>query len=87
MLSSALWSYALHSSNKVHNSTQLKQGGRSPIELLSGMEVSPKLKHFHAFGCPVYALDPNLQSGFAIPKWKARSHLGVYLGPSPNHAC
>ena len=86
ILSPALWPYTLHTANEIHNSTPLKQGGRSPIELFSGMEVSPKLKHFHVFGCPVYMLDSKLQSGLAIPKWKARSHLGMYLGPSPNHA-
>ena len=31
-------------------------------------------------------LDNALQSGQGAPKWKERSRLGVYLGPSPNHA-
>ena len=48
--------------------------------------MRPKLKHFHNFGCPTYILDNSLASGKSIPKWKSRSRLGVYLGPSPNHA-
>ena len=50
------------------------------------MNVAPKLRHFHAFGCPTYVLDNALQSGQGAPKWRQRSRLGVYFGPSPNHA-
>ena len=31
-------------------------------------------------------LDNALQSGQGVPKWKHHLRLGVYLGPSPNHA-
>ena len=48
--------------------------------------MAPKLQYFHAFGCPTYVLDNAIQSGQGAPKWKQRSRLGVYLGPSPNHA-
>ena len=58
----------------------------SPLELFSGVQIAPKLRHFHAFGCPTYVLDNALQSGQGAPKWKERSRLGVYLAPSPNHA-
>ena len=50
------------------------------------MNVAPKLRHFHAFGCPTYVLDNALQSRQGAPKWRQRSRLRVYLGPSPNHA-
>ena len=50
------------------------------------MKVTPKLRHFHAFGCPTYVLDNALQSGQAAPKWRQCSRLGVYLGPSLNLA-
>ena len=50
------------------------------------MQVTPKLRHFHAFRCPTYVLDNVLQSSQGAPKWKHRSRLGVYLGPLPNHA-
>ena len=50
------------------------------------MPVRPKLRHFHAFGCPTYVLDNALQSGQGVPKWTQRAQLGIYLGPSPSHA-
>ena len=37
-------------------------------------------------GCPAYVLDPTLQDGQKIPKWKPRSRVGQYMGLSPLHA-
>jgi hypothetical protein len=34
----------------------------------------------------VYVLDKRLQDGDSLPKWKSRSWLGVYIGPSLVHA-
>ena len=47
--------------------------------------MAQKLRLFHSFGCPAFGLDNALQSGQGLPKWSARSRLGVYLGTSPNH--
>jgi len=47
---------------------------------------SPSLDHFHPFGCPVYILNRSLADRNSIPRWQPRSHLGIYLGRSPNHA-
>ena len=81
-----LWPYAMKHANDVTNATPRKGEELSPLEKFSGVQVEPKLRHFHAFGCPMYVLDNTLQSGQGAPKWKHRSRLGVYLGPSPNHA-
>ena len=81
-----LWPYAMRHANDVANATPKKGDDRSPLEQFSGVDITPKLRHFHAFGCPTYVLDNALQSGQGAPKWKQRSRLGVYLGPSPNHA-
>ena len=81
-----LWPYAMRHANDVANATPRKGQELSPLEMFSGVEIAPKLRHFHAFGCPTYVLDNALQSGQGAPKWKERSRLGVYLGPSPNHA-
>ena len=81
-----LWPYAMRHANDVANATPRKGQTLSPLELFSGVQIAPKLRHFHAFGCPTYVLDNALQSGQGAPKWKERSRLGVYLGPSPNHA-
>ena len=59
---------------------------KTPMELFAQVAIAPKLKHFHTFGCPTYILDNKLQGNQAIQKWQARSCLGIYLGPSPNHS-
>ena len=86
MILICLWPYAMRHANDVANAMPKKGEDSSPLEKFSGVKVVPKLRHFHAFGCPTYILDNTLQSGQCAPKWRQRSRLGVYLGPSPNHA-
>ena len=86
MVTINLWPYAMRHANDVTNATPRKGQELSPLEIFSGVQVAPKLRHFHAFSCPMYVLDNTLQSGQGSPKWKERARLGVYLGPSPNHA-
>ena len=81
-----LWPYAMRHTNDVANTTPRKKQELSPLELFSGVQIAPKIRHFHASGCPTYMLDNALQSGQGAPKWKERARLGVYLGPSPNYA-
>ena len=42
--------------------------------------------HKQPFGSPVYVLQSPLQNNLPFQKWKHRSKLGLYLGPSPVHA-
>ena len=86
MLSMALWPYALQTTNEVLNATPLEGQTKTPTELFVQVAVAPKLKHFHTFGCPTYILDNKLQGNKTIQEWQARSRLGIYLGPSPNHS-
>jgi hypothetical protein len=44
------------------------------------------MKHHHAFGCPVFALENDLAAGSSIPHWSPRARLGVNLGSSLSHA-
>jgi hypothetical protein len=44
------------------------------------------MKHYHAFGCPVFALENDLAADSSIPHWSPRTRLGVNLGSSPSHA-
>ena len=81
-----LWPYAMRHANDVSNDTPRKGQDDSPLQQFTGVPVRPKLRHFHAFGCPTYVLDNALQSGQGVPKWKQRARLGIYLGPSPIHA-
>ena len=45
-----------------------------------------ELRRLHPWGCPVYVLEPTLQDGKKLPKWKPKSRQGKYLGISPVHA-
>ena len=38
------------------------------------------------WGCPVYVLEPALQDGKKIPRWKPRSRRAVFLWLSPQYA-
>ena len=87
MFSIHLWPYGLHTANDICNSTLRKGSDISPIESLSGVTIHPKLKQYHAFGCPMYVLKKDLQAQKSLPKWQSRAWLGMYLGPSPNHSC
>jgi hypothetical protein len=62
------------------------EGGSSRLELFSSIRVGASMKHLHTFGCPVFALHNALALGNSIPKWSARAHIGLNLGPSPMHA-
>jgi hypothetical protein len=52
----------------------------------SSIQVGSKMKHHHAFGCLVFALENDLAAGSPIPHWSPRARLGVNLGSSPSHA-
>ena len=53
----------------------------SPLELWTKSKQSKSyLLNSHPWGCPVYVLDPRLQDGQKIPKWKLRSRVGQYVG-------
>ena len=40
----------------------------------------------HVRGCPCYVLDPQLQDGHKLPKWKPQSCHGMFGGFSPRHS-
>ena len=70
MILICLWPYAMRQANDIANATPKKGEESSPLEKFSGVKVTPKLRHFHAFGCPTYILDNALQSGQGTPKWR-----------------
>ena len=57
MILICLWPYAMRHANDVANSTSRKGEDSSPMEKFTGVPVRPKLRHYHAFGCPTYVLD------------------------------
>lgn len=82
-----LWPYAVRMANDAYNEAMARDGGKSPLERFSKSNVEPNTKFWQPFGCPVFVLDAELQSGKGIMnKWKERSKIGIYLGRSPHHA-
>jgi hypothetical protein len=82
-----LWPYALRMACEVHCYTP-RFDGKIPMTLFSNVNVAPSKRHFHPFACPVYVLDNEMQQGksYSKKKWTERSRVGLYLGPSPQHA-
>ena len=76
----------MHTANEIMISTPTMGKMETPQELFSQINIAPKIKHFHILGCPVHVLDNALQGQQVVPKWKCRSRLSVYMGPSPNHS-
>jgi hypothetical protein len=82
-----LWPQAMKTANDLNNRAPGIKTGISPLELFSQVDVTPKIKHSHTFGAPVYVLDQTLQNqGGSIPKWSQRSNIGIYVGISPRHS-
>jgi hypothetical protein len=81
----ALWPYALCFANDVRNNTP-GQGNITNFMRFTGATELPNFNDYHAFGCPVYALDSTLASGKSLPHWNHRARLGINLGFSPRHA-
>ena len=69
----------------IHNNVPNSAGGSSQLEAFARIEVSPKADHYHMFGCPVYRITTKAATVKAA-KWENRVNLGIYLGPSPQHA-
>ena len=82
-----LWPYAVRMANESFNNVpnMIDPARRSPLQIFSGSKVHANPKHFQPFGCPAYVLDNDLQSKKQFHKWKERSRVGIYLGPSPHH--
>eukprot|EP00590_Aulacoseira_subarctica_P001421 CAMPEP_0172414700 /NCGR_PEP_ID=MMETSP1064-20121228/1332_1 /TAXON_ID=202472 /ORGANISM="Aulacoseira subarctica , Strain CCAP 1002/5" /LENGTH=1323 /DNA_ID=CAMNT_0013151491 /DNA_START=262 /DNA_END=4233 /DNA_ORIENTATION=+ len=81
-----LWPYAIRMASDVYNSTPRIDEDASPIENFAGFKMRPLLNRFHHFGCPVYVLHRNLQSGKKGRKWENRARVGIYVGHSIQHA-
>ena len=84
----ALWPFAMDHAVYLWNNMPKARGSLSPNELFCGIK-SPHynpILNARVWGCPVYVLDPKLQDGKKLPKWKPRSRQGMNLGASPDHS-
>ena len=84
-VNSALWPMAVAHSVHIYNNTPNMQG-ICPADLFTG-EMVPhhRLQDFHTWGCPVFILDPKLQSGQKLPRWQPCSRQGIFMGLSTIH--
>ena len=87
-ITTQLWPYALRMANSMLNEVPNMQDRqrRTPEQIFTSTKVQSNSKHWHTFGCPVYVLDSDLQTGKPFHKWRERSRIGIYLGRSPHHA-
>ena len=86
-ISAHLWPYALCHANDCTNAALNMQNikHQSPTQLFTKTMVNINKKHWKPFGCPVYVLDENLQTGKPFNKWKQCARVVIYLGQSPIH--
>ena len=86
-ISTNLWPYALRLANDMYNISpcfQLKDNV-SPLQSISGSDVSINQKHYRPFGCPAFVLNNALQQNKPYSKWNERARVGIYIGKSPHH--
>ena len=82
-----LWPFALVYASVIRGSTLREGDNRTPLQIFLNTSDTPDINQFHTFGCPVYNLEPQLQSGNPLPnKWCDRSRVGIFLGLSREHA-
>jgi hypothetical protein len=74
------WPFAVRHACTFHNASIWQDLGKSPHHLFTGNIAPWKLEDFHVFGSPAFILDKRLQDGDSLPKWKAQSWLGIYVG-------
>ena len=85
-ISTCLWPYAWIAAIESEND-MVDEYGRSKRQRFAGNpDYTHDLTDSHVWGCPVYVLSAPLQGDIKTPRWDMRSRVGVYLGPSPNHA-
>ena len=83
-----LMAQGMRHANDVANATPRKGEDQSPLERFSGVKITPKLCHYHAFSCPTYILDNALykvakvhRSGNNAQDWAyTLGHRRVTLG-------
>jgi len=85
IITETLWLFALKLAVDIHNKTP----GPSDMtleEIFTDIKQRNKFLDSHPFGCPIFVLDPSLQQGHNIPRWKPRSRMGIFVGYSLHHA-
>jgi hypothetical protein len=83
----SLWPMAVDYAVYLHNHLPTVSTGLAPIDVFTGSKwPMHKCNDLHVWGSPTYVLDPTLQDGKKLPRWKPRSRRAVFVGFSPKHA-
>ena len=87
LVNSSLWPMAMEYAAYIYNHTPNMESGQAPIDIFTRTVVPrQRLLDLHVWGCPAYVLEPKLQDGKKIPRWKPRSGRGVFLGLASKYA-
>ena len=87
LVDASLWPLAMDYASYIYNHTPNMESGQAPIDIFTRTIVPrQRLKDLHVWGCPTYVLEPKLQDGKKIPRWKPRSRRGVFLGLANKYA-
>ena len=71
----------------LYNRLPKDKNHHSPIEIFSGSKLETTwTKKSRVFSCPAYVLNPVVQDGKKLPRWRPKSRRGQFLGRSPKHA-
>jgi hypothetical protein len=70
-MDAALWPYAMRLTCNIDNCTYRKRMHITPLEGFSNVQVHPKIRNYHPFGCPAYVLTNH--TGINTGKWNARA--------------
>jgi hypothetical protein len=82
-----LWPFAVDYAVYIWNRLPREDSGIAPLELFCGAKLDLSvLRSMKVWGCPVYVLDPTVQDGKKLPRWKPKSRRGQFLGFSKRHA-
>ena len=82
-----LWSFAIDYAAWLYNRIPQRLSGITPIEMITQNKSDHRdLMRAHVWGCPVFVLEPKLQSGKKLPKWNKRARMGQFLGFSCEHS-
>jgi hypothetical protein len=74
----SLWTMAVNYAIHIYNNTPYK--GVTPADIFTGSTVPRHhILDLHVWGCPVYVLDPQMQQGRKLPRWKPISGRVVNL--------
>jgi len=82
-----LWPFAVDYAVHIWNRLPREDSGIAPLEIFCGAKLDSRiLRSMKVWGCPVYVLDPTVQDGKKLPRWKPKSRRGQFMGFSKRHA-